>query len=44
MSGNEALLQYLIQRMLYAGERLGGIVVLVVDVQIVVLLRPDGLL
>ena len=36
-------LQNLVERMLYAGERLGGIVILVVDVDIVVAQRGAGL-
>ncbi len=36
MSGTEATFQHLIQRVLHAGQALGGVVVLVVDVDIVV--------
>ena len=41
--GIEAMLQYVVERMLHAGERLRGIVVLVVDVDVVVLHGIAGL-
>ena len=37
MTGNEAAVQNVVQRVLHAGERLGGVVVLIVNVQVVVL-------
>ena len=37
MTGNETTVQNVVQRMLTAGQRLGGIIVLVVDVQLVLL-------
>ena len=37
MTGNKATVKDIIQRMLHTGERLGGIVVLIMDMEIVVL-------
>ena len=44
MSGREAVFQNMVQRMLHACQALGGIIILVMDVQIVMCIRDRGLI
>ena len=44
MSGSKSVVEDVVERMLHARERLGRIIVLVVDVQVVVLHRFPGVI